>query len=204
MIVIINYGVGNTGSILNMLKKIGAEAVISNDAELIARAGKLILPGVGAFDVAMERLRNEAFFPVLERRVLEDKTPLLGICLGMQILGRRSEEGNLPGLSWLPSDVVRFRFNPVKEKRTIPHMSWNRIQVKKQHPLLAGLENESKFYFVHSYHMVCDQVQDVLAETDYVYPFCSAVQRDNICGVQFHPEKSHRYGMRLLKNFCAM
>ena len=200
MLTIVDYRCGNSGSILNMLKKLGVPAVITSKPEDIEKADKIILPGVGAFDTGMANLRNLGLHDILNRKVLEDKTPVLGICLGMQLLAERSEEGELPGLGWLKGDIVRFKFNgPLNELR-IPHMGWNSVSVIHENNLFKDID-EPRFYFVHAYHFRCDDPRDVLATTDYGYEFPASVHRDNIWGTQFHPEKSHRFGLHLLKNF---
>lgn len=204
MITLINYNAGNIKSIQNMLKRIGAKSCISADAKEIEQAEKLILPGVGHFDYGMKNLHESGLIEVLNRKVLIDKVPLLGICLGAQLLGNRSEEGILSGLGWIDMEVVKFDENKLPENLKIPHMSWNEIKIKKQSNLLTGLSDESRFYFVHSYHMKCNNENDILANTFYGYEFTSAVEKDNIFGVQFHPEKSHTFGMRLLENFVNL
>jgi len=202
MIVVVDYGLGNLGSIANMLKKIGAHAVVSSDPAVVEKADKLILPGVGAFDAGMKNLETRGLIPLLNYRVLEQKTPILGVCLGMQLLCKRSEEGQLPGLGWLGAEVIRFNFDGNIANLKIPHMGWNTLAVRQPHPLFADLEAENRFYFVHSYHVVCADMGNVLAQTNYGFDFASAVVKDNIMGVQFHPEKSHKFGMRLYKNFA--
>jgi glutamine amidotransferase len=206
MIVVIDYGMGNIGSVLNMLKKIGAEAAISPRPEDILAADKLILPGVGAFDTGMIRLEERGLVSVLRKKVIEERAPLLGICLGMQLLSKSSEEGRLPGLGFLEARTVKFRFGegPPGEKFRIPQMGWNRVEVRGADPLFRDMYPEPRFYFVHSYHVVCAEERDIIAVTRYGYEFASAVRRDNIAGVQFHPEKSHKFGMRLLKNFAEI
>ena len=201
MITIIDYGVGNLGSMINMLKKIGAPAVVSNNPVDIAKADKLILPGVGAFDAGMKNLESLGLVQVLNRLVLEEKVPILGVCLGMQLLSKKSEEGKLPGLGWLDADTTRFKFAGTNSNLKIPHMGWNQLTVCQAHPLFADLEAVNRFYFVHSYHISCADPNNILARTSYGFDFTSAIVKDNIMGVQFHPEKSHKYGMRLLKNF---
>ncbi|RJR55005.1 MAG: imidazole glycerol phosphate synthase subunit HisH [Desulfobacteraceae bacterium] len=203
-IAIIDYGMGNSVSIGNMLKAIGAECCITSDTRQIEEADMLILPGVGSFDAGMSRLHQTGILTLLKRKVIEERTPILGICLGMQVFTERSEEGQLPGLGWLSGETIRFRFDKGGPRLHIPHMGWNEIHPVQQHPLLSGLESESRFYFVHSYHVLCDDPADVLAFTDYGHPFASIIRRDNIIGTQFHPEKSHRYGMRLLANFMGV
>jgi glutamine amidotransferase len=200
MVVIVDYGVGNLGSILNMFKKVGSKAILSGEPAVIRSADKLLLPGVGAFDVGMQRLENSGLRPLLDECVLHLKKPVLGICLGMQLMTKRSDEGVLPGLAWVDAEVIRIKSKDSHIK--IPHMGWNLVQVAKEDTLLNGLPDESRFYFVHSYHVVCANQADVLLKTTYGHTFHSAFRSGNIWGVQFHPEKSHKYGMRLLKNFA--
>ena len=185
-----------------MLKKIGVKSKITFDFRDIECAEKIIIPGVGAFDNAMKKIKEYGIIPLLNHKVNQDKTPVLGICLGMQILARKSEEGRLPGLGWIDAEVRKFKFgNNERFNLKIPHMGWNELMVKKPDPLFDGLDDESRFYFVHSYHMICNNEDNVLAVTEYGYNFESVVVKDNIIGVQFHPEKSHKFGMKLLKNF---
>jgi glutamine amidotransferase len=204
MITIINYNAGNIKSIQNMLKRIGAKSCISSNVEEIEQAEKLILPGVGHFDYGMSNLKQFGLINVLNKKVLEDKVPLLGICLGAQLLGNGSEEGTEKGLGWIDMDVVKFDKEKMTDDLKIPHMSWNEILIKKSSKLLEGLNNESRFYFVHSFHMKCNDEKDILTNTNYGYEFTSAVEKENIFGVQFHPEKSHKFGMKLLENFVKI
>ena len=204
MITIINYNAGNIKSIQNMLKRIGAKSCISSSVDEIEQAEKLILPGVGHFDYGMKNLHESGLIEVLNKKVLIDKVPLLGICLGAQLFGNRSEEGVLSGLGWIDMEVVKFDENKLPKNLKIPHMSWNEIKIKKQSKLLEGLNDKSRFYFVHSYHMKCNNENDILANTNYGYEFTSAVEKENIFGVQFHPEKSHKFGMKLLENFVSI
>ncbi len=203
MITIINYGMGNLGSVQNMFKRIGVESEISGDPGVIAKADKLLLPGVGAFDAAMEKIDESGLKSILDKKVLEEKVPTLGICLGMQLLTNSSEEGVLPGLGWLPAKSYKFSF-PSDSGLKIPHMGWNRVFVKNDSPLIADLPEEPRFYFVHSYYVACDNEHDVLTTTHYGRDFHSIVQRGNVFGAQFHPEKSHKYGMKLLENFARL
>lgn len=203
MVVIVDYKMGNLGSIHNMLRRIGAQAAVSSDPAHILTASGLILPGVGAFDQGMQSLAQQGLLPVLEQAVRGGGKPLLGICLGMQLLTRGSEEGVRPGLGWIAADTKRFCFDREHCQLKIPHMGWNATRPARPDPLFAGLE-EAAFYFVHSYHVVCDSPDDVLAYCEHGYPFAAALRRGNIMGTQFHPEKSHKYGMRLLKNFVEM
>lgn len=202
MIVVVDYGVGNLSSIGNMLKKIGAEAIISSDRNVIASADKLILPGVGAFDNGIQNLKDRNLVDVLNERVLGAKVPILGICLGMQLLTKSSEEGKLPGLGWIEAETKKFSLELVNSSLKIPHMGWNFVEVLREDSyLFSDMPEESRFYFVHSYHVVCSNPSDVVALTKHGYQFSSVVQKGNILGVQFHPEKSHKFGMKLLKNF---
>lgn len=200
MIVIIDYGMGNVGSIKNMIKKVGGTAEITADRDAIATAEKLILPGIGAFDTAMSNLEDLGLIDLLKTRALIDNVFLLGVCLGMHLLADGSEEGQRTGLGLIPGRVVRFKNETLK----IPHMGWNGVTTRVDSPLLDGLEAEKRFYFVHSFHYVCADAGHVVGETSYGYDFTSIVQRDTIMGVQFHPEKSHKYGMRLYTNFLAL
>ena len=201
MIVVIDYGMGNLGSIANMLKKVGAKSIIASDVATLERADKLILPGVGAFDNGMQRLKDLGLLAVLNHKVLQDKTPILGLCLGMQLFTRRSEEGILPGLGWIDAETVRFHFASDQNELRIPHMGWNTVQIKHSSPLWYEMYPDARFYFVHSYHLVCHNDEDVTTATFYGYEFASSVTQGNIAGTQFHPEKSHKFGMRLFKNF---
>ena len=200
MIVVIDYQTGNTGSVINMLKRIGAEAKLSADADEIALADKLILSGVGHFDSGMAKLRASGLLPAIERKV-QVGAPILGICLGMQMLGQGSEEGSEPGLGWIQGRSVRFDFPDRSLK--VPHMGWNRIQPSAGTGLFDDLAEDHRFYFVHSYHLVCDRPSDVVATSHYGHDFVAAVKRDNVFGTQFHPEKSHRFGMAVLRQFAA-
>lgn len=204
MIVIIDYKMGNVGSIHNMLKKIGAESMISDSPDEIRKADRLILPGVGAFDHGMFQLRQSRFFDVLQEEVLHRKTPILGICLGMQLFTERSEEGGQTGLGWIKGETVRFRFEPNETRRKVPHMGWDTLTPRRTDSLFRGLDKEARFYFVHSYHVRCKSEDDILATTHYGFNFTSAIQRGHIIGTQFHPEKSHKYGMTVLKNFSNL
>ena len=204
MIVIVDYGMGNMGSIQNMLKKVGAESIVSSDHAAIRDADKLILPGVGAFDNGMKQIRERDLIPVLNEKVLVQKTPLLGICLGMQLLTGRSEEGESQGLGWLDAKTLKFDFSDDRDKLRIPHMGWNTIVVKKESPLFRNLEHECRFYFVHSYYVRCTNKDIVVAEARYGVDIVASVQQENIFGTQFHPEKSHKFGMQILKNFVEL
>ncbi len=203
MISVIDYGVCNLGSMLNMLRKVGAEAQLVSTAAELERADKFVLPGVGAFDHGMAALKERGLADALRKRVVHDKVPLLGVCLGMQMLGRRSEEGGTEGLGLIDAEVRRFRFAP-DSKMKVPHMGWNLLAQRRDGPLLRELAARSRYYFCHSYHLVCADPGDVLATADYGGEFVAALQHDNVYGVQFHPEKSHRFGMALLHNFAEL
>lgn len=204
MIAVIDSGMGNVGSVANMLGRIGAKACIASNTDDILKADKLILPGVGAFDRAVESLQESGFIPAITEKVLEAETPILGICLGMQLLSRGSEEGCLPGLGWIDAETVRFKFEEEYSEFKLPHMGWNSIDVCRASPLLDGLEQGSRFYFVHSYHVRCADESSVLAVSRYGVQFHSAIMNGHVMGTQFHPEKSHKFGMRLLSNFAKM
>jgi glutamine amidotransferase len=203
MISVIDYGVCNLGSMLNMLRKVGVQARLVATAEELERAEKIILPGVGAFDNGMGALRERGLAESLRTKVLRDKVPLLGVCLGMQMLGRRSEEGSLDGLGLVDAEAYRFRFAPGSTQK-VPHMGWSLLAPRRDSGLLRGLDAGSRFYFCHSYHVVCGDPDDVLASADYGGDVVAMLQRDNVYGVQFHPEKSHRFGMALLHNFAGI
>jgi len=202
--IIVDYNVGNIGSIVNMFKKIGVKARLSSDKSEILAADKLLLPGVGSFDHGMKSLYQSGLIDVLNRKVLEDKTPILGICLGMQLLLSGSDEGSEPGLGWIKGRVKRFDFSKLPEKLKIPHMGWNVVYPKNNQCLFKYFDEEARFYFVHSYYVECEDSRDSLATTLYGDIFTSAVGRENVYGAQFHPEKSHRFGMQLLKNFVEL
>lgn len=204
MIVIIDYGAGNLGSIKNMLKKLGSDSEISSDGQTVMRASKIILPGVGSFDFGMTKLEELGLVEILEEKVLKQKAPLLGICLGFQLLCKNSEEGTKKGLGWFDASVKRFPKEISGQKLRVPHMGWNTIQQKKRSNLLEGLQSDPRFYFVHSYFVQSNQPSDVLTTSEYGLNFHSALERDNIMGVQFHPEKSHKFGKTLYTNFLRL
>lgn len=201
MITIVDYGMGNLGSIQNMFKRIGAAAVISGDPELVGRAEKILLPGVGSFDNAMLRIDESGLREVLDRKALVERVPVLGICLGMQLLTRSSEEGSRPGLGWIAASAVRF---PALPGLKVPHMGWNDVLPTRDSALTRDLPEEVRFYFVHSYCVQVDREENEILRTTYGVDFAAAIQHGNIYGAQFHPEKSHRFGMQLLKNFASL
>ncbi|MFC7286919.1 imidazole glycerol phosphate synthase subunit HisH [Herminiimonas glaciei] len=198
MIVIVDYGVGNLLSVNNMLRKAGGDVKISRDPGEIAAADKLLLPGVGHFDHGMKMLNTSGLREAIDRFALESRKPVLGICLGAQILGKRSEEGNTEGLGWIDMECRRL---PAAPGLRVPHMGWNSIVQRKPSPLLDNRSADARYYFVHSYYMHCQDENDVLATAIHGIEFTCAVQRDNIIGTQFHPEKSLRHGLALMKAF---
>nr|WP_297767937.1 imidazole glycerol phosphate synthase subunit HisH [uncultured Butyrivibrio sp.] len=203
MIGIIDYGLGNLGSIKNMLKIIGEKAIISSDTAELDHCDKLILPGVGAFDAGMNSLNETGLTQYIKDTALIAKKPILGICLGMQLLGEKSEEGTLQGLGLIPFESKRFQVQDQNLK--VPHMGWDIVDIQKDIPLTHGLfDKRQRYYFVHSYHAVCNSPDNVLMTCDYGYEFAAAVVKENVMGVQFHPEKSHSFGMQLLENFVKM
>ncbi len=202
-IVIVDYSMGNLNSVQKKLIQLNANVVISSDPIVIANADKLILPGVGHFEKAIEIMHQKGLWDVLNKSVLIDKKPILGICLGMQLMTKFSEEGNVDGLGWIDATVVRFQVQD-SLKFKIPHMGWNQIEIKKESSLMNGLTNQSEFYFVHSYHVKTDDKTIVLNETNYETNFVSAFENEHIFGVQYHPEKSHDSGKLLLNNFLGI
>lgn len=201
MITIVDYGMGNLGSLLNMFKRVGARAQITADTRVVEDATKLLLPGVGAFDAAMKRINDSGLREVLDRKVLVEHTPILGICLGMQLLTRSSEEGTEAGLGWIAASTRRF---PSQPGLKVPHMGWNAVVPTQSHALTDGLPPDPRFYFVHSYYVTVDDAAHSLLTTSYGLEFDAAIGSRNILGAQFHAEKSHRFGMTLLSNFAKL
>lgn len=202
MITIINYGLGNIRAFLNVYERLKIPAKIASSPKELQEVKKLILPGVGSFDHAMNLLNNYGWREILDDLVLVQKVPVMGICLGMQIMAKSSDEGQLLGLGWIDAEVKLFKSDNIIFKTSYPHMGWNSIEIKKDSPVLKGLSSGAFFYFLHSYYMDCNQSFDVLTTTNYGIDYASAVNRDNIYGIQFHPEKSHSNGVQLLKNFA--
>ena len=203
MIAIIDYGLGNLASVQNMFRKIGVkEVMITGDPERIAKAEKLLLPGVGAFDAGMANLEKSGLVPILNKRVLEDKVPILGICLGMQLLSKSSEEGQLRGLGWIDAHTVKFKPEAGSSWK-VPHMGWEYVTVTRENPLLK-MDAKSRFYFVHSYHVVCESEEQSIGIANFDKPFTCMVNKGNIFGTQFHPEKSLKFGMDVLLNFSKI
>lgn len=203
MITIVDYGMGNLGSVANMLKKNGASHIITSDMDTIRIAKKLILPGVGAFDTAISRIDEMGLREIILHLALENKIPILGICLGMQLLVDSSEEGMLPGLGLIKGKAVKFNYD-LKKNLKIPHMGWNEVILNNNSPITIGFHNDIKFYFVHSYFVKVENDINSIMKCNYGIDFDAAIQNENIFGVQFHPEKSHRYGLHLFKNFIEL
>lgn len=202
MIAILDYGVGNLTSIKKMIQKAGGVSVITDDPVIIESAEKLILPGVGSFDHGIGNLKSSSYFDLLNHKVLHEKVPILGVCLGVQLFTKSSEEGKLPGLGWIDATTKRFQTSQMENgSLKIPHMGWSEVQLKKQSKLFEGMKEEPRFYFVHSYHLHCNDQNDILVSANYGYEFVAGVEKDNIVGVQFHPEKSHKFGLKIYENF---
>jgi glutamine amidotransferase len=203
VIVIVDHGMGNLGSVQNMIRKIGADSVRTADPDTVRQADKLVLAGIGAFDGAMDRLAELGLVDVLNDLVLERRVPILGVCLGMQLMAHSSEEGNRGGLGWLDAEVTRFSFPP-GENLPVPHMGWQAVEPNRASPLFDPGMPEQRFYFSHAYHLVCNDPVDVAATATYGYLFAAAVHRGNILGTQFHPEKSHVFGAEVYRRFVNL
>lgn len=204
MIAIIDYGLGNVRAFANVYHNLNIPVIIAKKREDLKEASKLLLPGVGAFDYAMQRLNDSGMREMIDQKVLDEKTPVLGICVGMQMMAKKSEEGVLPGLGWIDGEVKKFNLPAGLSAMRIPHMGWNTIQPIHSNGLLMGLDKESRFYFLHSYYFKCSNSSHAIATTNYEGEFESAVNCNNVYGVQFHPEKSHQWGIRLLENFSKL
>ncbi|MCX7256690.1 MAG: imidazole glycerol phosphate synthase subunit HisH [Polaromonas sp.] len=202
MIVIVDYACGNIASVLNMIRKAGGDAIVSDSHEVIKQATKLILPGVGAYDHGMSHLHAKQLPAILQDRAAAG-VPLLGICLGMQLLAQGSEEGKMPGLGLIDAKFKRFAFEADSTMR-VPHVGWNTVQIQKSNPLIPDNQEENRYYFVHSYYAACADESDILTMTEYGHRFPSAYSKENVYGVQFHPEKSHRFGLSLIKQFLKV
>jgi glutamine amidotransferase len=200
MLIIVDYGVGNLNSVQNMLKKAGVPSKISSSEKEITEASKILLPGMGAFDNCMEKLGGSGLREIIEHKAMREKIPVLGICVGLQMFMEGSEEGKLPGLSWVRGTTVRFKPERMQVSQKIPNMGWHEINQKKSSRLLQNLEG-SRFYFAHSYYVQPQLSEDILLTAEYGYEITVGIEKENLVGVQFHPEKSHRFGMQLLKNF---
>ncbi len=205
MIAIINYGSGNVRAIGNIYDRLNIPyLIVSQTSEITDKITKIILPGVGSFDETMSMLLKSGFRALLDEMVLEKKMPALGICVGMQILSDGSDEGELAGLGWIPGRVRKFDKNLLLHKPKLPHLGWNSVDIRKPSPIIQDIDTEHGFYFIHSYYFECADDKDILTTTQYGLNFSSAVNRENIFGTQFHPEKSHSNGIQLLKNFANL
>ena len=199
MITIIDYGMGNLRSVEKIFQRLKIDISISSNLDDINNAKKIVLPGVGHFQNGMRKLQETGIKDVLNKKILQEKTPILGICLGMQLMTNHSEEGNVDGLGWIDGETKRFNFESKKIK--IPHMGWNQVEIAKESVMTKGIDGDNSFYFVHSYFVSCNDENDILFKSTYHHSFVSGFEKNNIVGVQFHPEKSHQYGMQLIKNF---
>ncbi|MGB7207256.1 MAG: imidazole glycerol phosphate synthase subunit HisH [Pyrinomonadaceae bacterium] len=202
-VIIVDYGTGNLNSVKRSLDILGISSVVSSDPKDIANAEKIILPGVGHFGKAMSNLKRLNLLDPLHDAALVERKPILGICLGMELMAKKSEEGNASGLGWFEAEIIQFNVSN-KKKYKVPHMGWNQICIKKNSSLMKNVPEFSEFYFVHSYHLKIKNQSDLLNETEYEVTFPSAIEKDNIFGVQYHPEKSHDAGLQLLKNFIEL
>lgn len=204
MITIIDYGVGNIFAFQNVYKRLNIPTRIAKSVEDLKEVDKLILPGVGAFDYAMSQLNNSGMRERLDELVLNQKIPVIGICVGMQMMGNKSDEGNLEGLNWIDANIRKFDEDTIQQRTKLPHMGWNDVMPTSNHPLFQGLEQDAIFYFLHSFYFECNNVDDSIATSNYGMNFTSAANHDNVYGIQFHPEKSHNYGEQLLHNFAKL
>jgi len=204
MITLIDYGVGNIFAFQNVYKRLDILTKIAKTSQDLVDAQKMILPGVGSFDYAMSQLNASGMREKLDELVIEKKVPVLGICVGMQMMGNRSDEGKLVGLKWIDSEILKFDENLIQQRTKLPHMGWNDVVPVYNHPLFRGLEKDAIFYFLHSFYFKCNNPTDSIAFSEYGISFSSAVNRDNVYGIQFHPEKSHQYGEKLLHNFANL
>lgn len=204
MVTIIDYGVGNINAFVNVYNRLNIKTKIAKSSAELDDAQKIILPGVGSFDYAMERLNESGMRERLDELVLNQKIPVLGICVGMQMMANKSEEGNAEGLKWINARVVKFDPERINFVTKLPHMGWNDVTPSKTNKLFENLEKESIFYFLHSYYFKCENEQDCIAKSEYGDFFTSAINNENIYGIQFHPEKSHKYGEVLLTNFAKL
>ena len=203
IVIVIDYGMGNVRSIVHKLGKVGVAVSASSSAADLENASKIIIPGVGAFAAGMQHLRELDLIPTLDRCVHEAGIPVLGICLGMHLFAKASDEGGARGLGWIDSHVRRFDFSDIDGSRRVPNFGWNTIEVKRDTRLLGGVDPDQRFYFAHSYHLDCADPQDIVATTHYGYEYPAVVQCGSVCGIQFHPEKSHRRGFEIVRRFAT-
>jgi len=204
MITIVDYGLGNVRAFANVYERLNIKTKLAHSAEDLSRADKIILPGVGSFDHAIRLLNGSGMRDELDKQVLLQKKPVIGVCLGMQIMAKSSDEGKLAGLGWIDAEVKLFDIKKIPYTTKYPHMGWNSMQLVRDSEILKGLDSASRFYFLHSYYIVCKDSNDVLTTTEYGITYTSAVNRENIYGFQYHPEKSHANGVQLLKNFAEL
>lgn len=203
MITILDYGLGNLRSVQKSFERAKIKVEISSDLKKIEKAKKLVLPGVGHFGKGMDNLKSSGLIDILNQKVLVDKVPILGICLGMQLMTKHSQESNSDGLGWIDANTIRFEKDTLK-KFKVPHIGWNSIDITNKNPLLDKIKNESQYYFVHTYYVICKKKNEVMTESEYGIKFHSSFRKDNIYGVQFHPEKSFSVGLQMLENFSKI
>jgi imidazole glycerol-phosphate synthase subunit HisH len=204
MVTIVDYGVGNIFAFQNVYKRLNISTRIAKSVKDLDDVKKLILPGVGSFDYAMSQLNSSGMRERLDELVIAQKTPVIGICVGMQMMGNKSDEGNLEGLKWIDADIKKFDDSRIMQRTKLPHMGWNDVTPTSNHSLFKGLEKEAVFYFLHSFYFECNSIEDSIATSDYGIEFTSAANHNNVYGIQFHPEKSHQYGEKLLQNFANL
>jgi glutamine amidotransferase len=204
MIAIIDYGLGNIKAFVNIYKQLNIPVIIAKNPDQLKDVEKIILPGVGSFDYAMQRFNDSGLRDTVDELVLHKTIPIIGICVGMQMLAKSSDEGNLPGLGWIDAKVKKFDLSTFTHPACIPHMGWNDVKPVKSTQLMNNLEKDARFYFLHSYYFHCNRQEDIIATANYGIQFSCAVRFKNILGVQFHPEKSHHWGIQLLKNFSEI
>jgi glutamine amidotransferase len=204
MITIIDYGVGNIFAFQNVYKRLNIPTKIAKKVNDLEEVEKIILPGVGHFDYAMSQLNKSGMRDRLDELVIKEKKKVIGICVGMQMMGKKSDEGEMNGLGWIDAEIKKFDVSKITYHTKLPHMGWNDVYPKEGHELFQGLEKDAIFYFLHSYYFKCNDEKNRIAKTDYGIEFTSSVQNDNVYGIQFHPEKSHSYGEKLLYNFAKL
>jgi len=204
MITIIDYGLGNVQAFVNVYNRLDIPVNVANTSDDLVGTSKIILPGVGSFDRAMQQFNASGMRKLIEQLIFEDGIPILGVCVGMQMLANSSEEGKLPGLGWVDGKVKKFDVASMLQTQYLPHMGWNNVISEKEDELFRFMKKEKRFYFLHSYYFDCLQESNAIGVTDYGFQFTSAIKKNNIFGVQFHPEKSHHFGEQLLKNYSEI